>query len=88
MAKGSIIASGGFTFTETSVPGVIVVDAEARGDGCGTLVETYRRPDFAAGLLHRVFRCEYELDAPMRAFLQTDEAAEIISRRTHQLLGL
>ena len=44
-----MIESGNFTFSETSIPGVIVVDAKAFGDERGYFMETYKRPDFLAG---------------------------------------
>ena len=83
-----------------SLPGMSVrerisplLEGLAAGGGAGEFGSGNRRmPAFAAavdaGLLHHVSRREYELGAPMRAFLQTDEAAEIASRRIHQLLGL
>ena len=44
-----VIESGNFTFTKTSIDGVIVVDAKAYGDARGYFMETYKRPDFVAG---------------------------------------
>lgn len=49
MAAGDTIQSGNFTFTETSIEGVIVVDVKAYGDERGYFMETYKRPDFIAG---------------------------------------
>jgi len=49
MAAGDIIESGNFTFTETSIEGVVVVDARSYGDDRGYFMETYKRPDFEAG---------------------------------------
>ncbi|MEI3231935.1 MAG: hypothetical protein V8S24_12330 [Gordonibacter pamelaeae] len=40
---------GNFTFTETSIEGVLIVDVTAYGDERGYFVETYKRPDFVAG---------------------------------------
>ena len=49
MAAGDSIQHGNFTFTETSIEGVVVVDAKAYGDERGYFMETYKRPDFVAG---------------------------------------
>lgn len=40
---------GNFTFTETSIPGLIIVDTKAYGDERGYFIETYKQPDFYAG---------------------------------------
>ena len=47
-ARGSI-TSGNFTFSETSIPGVIIVDVKRYGDERGFFMETYKRSDFVAG---------------------------------------
>lgn len=49
MAAGDSVKHGNFTFTETSIEGVLVVDVTAYGDERGYFVETYKRPDFVAG---------------------------------------
>lgn len=49
MAAGDKVESGNFTFTETYIEGVIVVDVKSYGDGRGYFMETYKRPDFEAG---------------------------------------
>lgn len=49
MAAGDTVRSGNFTFTETSIDGVIVVDVESFGDSRGYFMETYKRADFVAG---------------------------------------
>ncbi|WP_165055336.1 MULTISPECIES: dTDP-4-dehydrorhamnose 3,5-epimerase [unclassified Adlercreutzia] len=49
MAKGDKTTSGNFTFTQTSIEGVILVDIRTYGDERGLFFETYKRPDFAAG---------------------------------------
>ena len=49
MAQGDQITSGNFTFTETSIEGVTVVDVKSYGDARGYFMETYKRPDFEAG---------------------------------------
>lgn len=41
--------AGNFTFTETSIPGLIVVDTKTFGDERGYFIETYKEPDFRAG---------------------------------------
>lgn len=45
----SVIESGNFTFTSTSIEGVIIVDTKSYGDRRGYFMETYKRPDFVAG---------------------------------------
>ena len=49
MAAGNSVQHGNFTFTETSIEGVIVVDTTMHGDERGYFMETYKRPDFIAG---------------------------------------
>lgn len=43
------ITSGNFTFTHTSIEGVVVVDNKQYGDARGYFMETYKRQDFLAG---------------------------------------
>lgn len=43
------ITSGNFTFTRTSIDGVIIVDNKQYGDARGYFMETYKKPDFVAG---------------------------------------
>ncbi|MDO4537832.1 MAG: dTDP-4-dehydrorhamnose 3,5-epimerase [Coriobacteriales bacterium] len=45
----SSITSGNFTFSTTSIEGVVVVDVKSYGDRRGYFMETYKRPDFVAG---------------------------------------
>lgn len=45
----SVIQSGNFTFTKTSIEGVVIIDVKAFGDDRGYFMETYKRPDFVAG---------------------------------------
>lgn len=49
MAAGDQVTSGNFTFTQTSIEGVVVVEVKSYGDARGYFVETYKRPDFVAG---------------------------------------
>ena len=49
MAQGDQITSGNFTFTQTSIEGVVVVDVRSFGDDRGYFMESYKRPDFVAG---------------------------------------
>lgn len=49
MAAGDKVQSGNFTFTETSIEGVVIVDVRSYGDERGYFMETYKRPDFEAG---------------------------------------
>lgn len=58
MAKGDKITSGNFTFTETSIEGVKIVDIKTYGDGRGCFMETYKRPDFIVGGIE----CEFVQD--------------------------
>ena len=43
------VTSGNFTFTKTSIEGVVVVDVKSYGDARGYFMETYKRPDFVVG---------------------------------------
>lgn len=49
MAAGDQITSGNFTFTQTAVEGVVVVDARSYGDDRGHFMETYKKEDFERG---------------------------------------
>lgn len=49
MTAGKQIVSGNFTFTQTSIEGVIIVDVKAYGDDRGYFMETYKKPDFVLG---------------------------------------
>lgn len=49
MAAGDQVVSGNFTFTKTSIEGVVIVDVKSYGDERGYFMETYKRPDFAKG---------------------------------------
>ncbi len=49
MAAGDRVSSGNFTFTQTSIEGVLVVDVKSYGDDRGYFMETYKRPDFEKG---------------------------------------
>ncbi|MBR3314415.1 MAG: dTDP-4-dehydrorhamnose 3,5-epimerase [Atopobiaceae bacterium] len=40
---------GNFTFTTTSIEGVIIIDTAMHGDERGYFIETYKRPDFEKG---------------------------------------
>ena len=52
------VISGNFTFTETSIEGVKIVDVKVYGDDRGYFMETYKRPDFIAGGID----CEFVQD--------------------------
>lgn len=58
MAKGDKITSGNFTFTETSIEGVKIVDIKTYGDERGCFMETYKRPEFTVGGIE----CEFVQD--------------------------
>lgn len=45
----AVITSGNFTFTDTSIEGVKIVDVKSYGDDRGYFMETYKKPDFVAG---------------------------------------
>jgi len=47
--------SGNFTFADTSIEGVKIVDVKRYGDDRGYFMETYKRPDFEAGGIDTVF---------------------------------
>lgn len=55
MAQGDTITSGNFTFTDTSIEGVKVVEVNAYGDTRGYFMETYKQSDFVAGGIGCVF---------------------------------
>lgn len=52
------IISGNFTFTDTSIKGVKIIDVKAYNDERGYFMETYKRPDFVAGGID----CEFVQD--------------------------
>lgn len=43
------IQSGNFTFTKTTIDGVIIVDVKSYGDERGYFMETYKKEDFIKG---------------------------------------
>ena len=49
------ITSGNFTFSDTSIEGLKIVDVRAFGDERGYFMETYKREDFIAGGIDAVF---------------------------------
>lgn len=55
MMRGDNITSGNFTFTDTSIEGVKIVDVKAYGDSRGYFMETYKQSDFVAGGIDCVF---------------------------------
>ncbi len=58
MAQGDSKTFGNFTFTETSIRDVIIVDVKSYNDERGYFMETYKRPDFVAGGID----CEFVQD--------------------------
>ena len=58
MAAGDVQTHGNFTFTQTSISGVVIVDVKRYGDARGSFMETYRYPDFVAGGID----CEFVQD--------------------------
>lgn len=55
MAQGDPITSGNFTFTDTSIEGVKIVEVKTYGDSRGYFMETYKQSDFVAGGIGCVF---------------------------------
>lgn len=55
MAQGDAITSGNFTFTDTSIEGVKIVEVKTYGDSRGYFMETYKQSDFVAGGIGCVF---------------------------------
>ena len=49
MAQGDTITSGNFTFTDTSIEGVKIVDVKTYGDSRGYFMESYKQSDFVTG---------------------------------------
>lgn len=49
MGAEETVTSGNFTFTKTSIEGVVVVDVKSYADDRGYFMETYKKSDFAAG---------------------------------------
>lgn len=43
------VVSGNFTFSPTSIDGVVVIETKSYGDERGSFMETYKCPDFVAG---------------------------------------
>lgn len=58
MGAGEQVTSGNFTFTKTSIEGVLIVDAKSYGDERGRFMEVYKRNDFIAGGID----CEFVQD--------------------------
>lgn len=55
MAQGDTITSGNFTFMDTSIEGVKIVEVKTYGDSRGYFMETYKQSDFVAGGIGCVF---------------------------------
>lgn len=49
------ITSGNFTFRDTSIEGVKIIDVKSYGDNRGYFMEAYKRSDFVAGGIDCVF---------------------------------
>lgn len=49
------ISSGNFTFIDTSIEGVKIVDVKKYGDDRGFFMETYKQPDFVQGGINAQF---------------------------------
>ena len=47
--KDKVVKSGNFTFTKTSIDGVVIVDCKVYGDERGYFTETYKKIDFQKG---------------------------------------
>ena len=55
MVQGDTITSGNFTFTDTSIEGVKIIEVKTYGDSRGYFMETYKQSDFVAGGIGCVF---------------------------------
>jgi dTDP-4-dehydrorhamnose 3,5-epimerase len=49
VSTGTITKAGNFTFVQTSIDGLLIVETVSYGDERGYFLETYKRPDFYAG---------------------------------------
>jgi len=49
MTAGSQATFGNFTFIQTSIDGVVIIDTKSYKDDRGCFTETYKKPDFVAG---------------------------------------
>lgn len=49
MTSGDRVTCGNFTFTQTSIQGVLIVDVKTYDDNRGYFMETYKKSDFVAG---------------------------------------
>lgn len=49
------MTAGNFTFTETEIRGVYIIEQKCYGDNRGYFMETYKQSDFDAAGLHYVF---------------------------------
>ena len=47
---------GKFTFTQTEIPGVVVIEPQVFGDDRGYFMETYQKDQFAAAGIDKEFR--------------------------------
>ena len=47
--EDKVVKSGNFTFTKTSIDGVVIVDCKVYGDERGYFTETYKKIDFQKG---------------------------------------
>ena len=70
------VISGNFTFTETAIEGVKIVDVKAYGDDRGYFMETYKRPDFIAGGIDCEFVQDNQSSAARVAFSDRAPAGE------------
>ena len=48
---------GKFTFTETEIPGVVVIEPQVFGDDRGYFMETYQKDQFAAAGIDKAACC-------------------------------
>ena len=46
---------GKFTFTQTEIPGVVIIEPQVFGDERGYFMETYQKDQFAAAGIDREF---------------------------------
>ena len=55
MTTGKSVTVGNFTFTNTSIEGLVIVETHLYEDARGYFMETYRYPDFVAAGIETVF---------------------------------
>ena len=62
---------GKFTFTETEIPGVVVIEPQVFGDDRGYFMETYQKDQFAAAGIDKEFGLRESIEVFCSAVVQT-----------------